>query len=448
MMTGKVFSKEPTLIDGADPDLVQWQKDIDKQGTHARLFWHDVFQFALRDGIAHVLVDMPKKPGGWVSIADEKSKGLRPYLCYINPRNVLGWRFTVEYGAPVLTQIRILQSLTVPDGPYGERHVEQVRVYNRVIDAFGASTVNFEVWEKKDREVPQDRQWTQVEQGTISGASNIPLVTIYTNKTGFMMGEPPLLDLMYLNVDHWQSTSDQKHILHVARVPILFGKAFPELNGDGTQAGKVEIGPNRLITSDNENADLKFVEHSGKAIDAGRNDIQDTENRMAIQGAELMAKRTVRITATEQMHDAEAEDSELGSMVHSVEVGAEQCYRLMLMFAGKLVNENTKCQITFNKDFGADLRDAADLQLLIQARLANQISQATFLSELVRRGVVTSTLDVEDEIELTRTEEEAMALVIPDGTEDDGDPNNPAKSKLDGGKGNNIKNGKGPLKEN
>jgi len=35
-----------------------------------------------------------------------------------------------------------------------------------------------------------------------------------------MQAKPPLLDLAWLNVEHWQSASDQSNILHVARVPI------------------------------------------------------------------------------------------------------------------------------------------------------------------------------------------------------------------------------------
>jgi hypothetical protein len=40
-------------------------------------------------------------------------------------------------------------------------------------------------------------------------------------RCAFGDGEPPLLDLAYLNVKHWQSQSDQDNILHIARVPIL-----------------------------------------------------------------------------------------------------------------------------------------------------------------------------------------------------------------------------------
>ena len=65
------------------------------------------------------------------------------------------------------------------------------------------------------------------------------------------------MELGHLNVEHWQSSSDQQTILHVARVPLLFviGVETP-----------LTIGADSLITASNPGAELKFVEHSGAAI--------------------------------------------------------------------------------------------------------------------------------------------------------------------------------------
>jgi hypothetical protein len=45
---------------------------------------------------------------------------------------------------------------------------------------------------------------------------DITLVTLYTKRTGFMCGSPPLLNMALLNIKHWQSQSEQDNILHVA----------------------------------------------------------------------------------------------------------------------------------------------------------------------------------------------------------------------------------------
>ncbi|MBX8484820.1 DUF4055 domain-containing protein [Pseudomonas cichorii] len=45
---------------------------------------------------------------------------------------------------------------------------------------------------------------------------------------GTLFCDPPFKDLAHLNIQHWQSKPDQDNILHVARVPILFGSGIAE----------------------------------------------------------------------------------------------------------------------------------------------------------------------------------------------------------------------------
>ena len=89
--------------------------------------------------------------------------------------------------------------------------------------------------------------------------------------------------------------------MHIARVPILFARAL------GGHEGPLEIGPNRLIIADDPSADLKFIEHSGAAIQAGRQDLVDLEDKMAVMGLELLTPRATHPTATgraiDQAHD-------------------------------------------------------------------------------------------------------------------------------------------------
>ena len=143
----------------------------------------------------------------------------------------------------------------------------------------------------------QMRAWQKVDEGR-HDLGDVPLVSVIANPTGFMTARPPLVDMAWLNLAHWQSTSDQRHILHIARVPLLFGR--------GLQMAErgLEIGPNRLILSDDPSADLKFVEHSGAAIAARRQDLVDLEDKMAVMGFDMIARRPVMATATGRAIDA------------------------------------------------------------------------------------------------------------------------------------------------
>ena len=132
--------------------------------------------------------------------------------------------------------------------------------------------------------------WEVVEAGTTKLAF-IPFVFFYGIRQGIGLGETPLLELAYQNIEHYQSSSDQQTILHVARVPILFAKKFGET--------EITIGAGTAASCDDELSDLKYVEHQGFSISAGRQSILDLEDRMRATGAELIQQTPDRTTATQ-----------------------------------------------------------------------------------------------------------------------------------------------------
>jgi hypothetical protein len=102
-----------------------------------------------------------------------------------------------------------------------------------------------------------------------------------------MAGAPALQDLADLNVAHWQSQSDQRNILHVARVPILFGAGIPD-DVEGQPGFKVSAGSFTRATD--PAAKLMFVEHSGAAIGAGDADLKNLEFQMQAMGLQLSSR--------------------------------------------------------------------------------------------------------------------------------------------------------------
>ena len=104
--------------------------------------------------------------------------------------------------------------------------------------------------------------------------------------------EPPLTELAWMNVRHWQSKSEQNHILHVARVPLLVA------DGDNREDknAPIEIGVKGLITGF---PGLEIpVEIEGKAIEAGRTDIMDTGDRMRRVAGQMLVTESGQKSAT------------------------------------------------------------------------------------------------------------------------------------------------------
>jgi hypothetical protein len=392
-LTGEVFSKDVDVGDDVPEPIKGWLEDVNLQGRNESRFAQEVFQTAIKDGVTHILVDYPQADGV-ATLADEKAAALRPYWVHIKAEQVIGWRFVVVNGKRVLSQVRITESTEEPDGDYGMKEVNRIRVLNRD---------SFEIWEEQADDKGES-EWVMIQEGALT-LGFIPLVTIMFGECmSPMTACPPLEDLAYLNLAHWQSSSDQRNILHFARVPLLFGKGLTDDQGrpPGGEGSNFEVGVNRLIHSTNPEADLKVVEHSGKCIEAGRQDLKDLEDQMALFGLTLMLPKGVQTTATQSASDKSENDSALRGWAMIL----KDCLELALSYMAQWSKLGDKGgSVTVNTDFRAF--SGVELQYLTQAMIAGKIPMGLWLNEAQRRGAVAN--DVDETEVLAMLENEARS---------------------------------------
>ena len=383
-MAGKPFA-EPLQL-GADmpPKLVEYCEDIDLEGRDLQAFAHTAFAAAMGYGLTHILVDYPRAEGTQ-TLAEQRAIGARPYFVHILAPQVLGWRAERINGVHTLTQLRFVECVSEPDGEWGESTVEQVRVLEP-----GA----WRIYRKSEK-----GEWFLHEEGT-STLGVIPLVTIYTGRTGFMTARPPLMDLAHLNVEHWQSASDQQNILRVARVPILLGAGFED-------GAAIKIGATSAVQAPSSDAKLMFVEHSGKAIEAGRQSLQDLEERMSVMGAELLVSQPGQKTATESATDTAESNAPLSAMARNLEDAIEQALDL----AAKWEGLDRGGEIELYDGFAG--LEAFDIPSLLNAKKIGVLSAETVFAELQRRGLIDDAKKWADE--LARIASEAPQLGIAGG---------------------------------
>src|SRR5579875_1102963 len=127
VLGGKPFSKPLTLSDDIPARIRDWCNDIDLQGRDLHAFAASMCQMALAYGLSGILVDYPRV-SGLKTAAAERASGARPYFVEIPAASILGWRSERVNGVEELTQIRFLETIAEPDGPFGDTEIEQVRV--------------------------------------------------------------------------------------------------------------------------------------------------------------------------------------------------------------------------------------------------------------------------------------------------------------------------------
>jgi hypothetical protein len=417
-LAGEVFSKAIDIPEKLPEDIRGWLKDVDLSENDITEFSKQMFQDGIIDGIVHVLIDLPEietklddngkvvfldvaegeTEGVWrmLTLETMKAKGWRPYWIQITAKNLIGWRWEKINGEKVLSQIRVAEITEEADGKYGVKEVERIRVINKD---------TWEVWIFKENEKHQ-KEWILETQGT-HNRGYIPLVSwIIGESMSEMTATPPLSDLADLNLAHWQSASDQRNILHYARMITYFGKLLGIEPGAKNQNQKAIMGANVLIHATDESADLKVVEHSGKAIEAGRNDLKDLEVQMSKYGLGLiMGTKSGTQTATEKAIDTAESDSTLKSWAISYQFFMNRCIAMSAKMAGI---EDELEQVKVNTDFKSFLR-SMEITALCEAFVDGLLPRELVIEELQRRGVIKEDIDFVDIMKMLNAEAEEQA---------------------------------------
>lgn len=396
-LTGKPFSKPITVGEDVPDEFQDWLADVDLQGRNLDAFAADQMETALGYGLSGILVEYPdaKKAGvlvneaGVTTQAAERAAGLRPYFVHIRPTQILGWRAERTKGAWKLTQFRFMEHVEEPDGEFGTLSIAQVRVL---------SPGRWETY----RKASDKDEWNKHAEGATT-LDFVPFVPVYGKRTGFMQAEPPLLEVAHLNVKHWQSQSDQDNLLHVARVPILTARQV----GDKFE---LKVGASSAVNlGDGPEAELRYVEHSGKAMEAGKESLDDLKEEMRQAGAELLVIRPGAITATEV-----ASENAVGMCaLQRIVQGLEDALDLALDYMAKWVKAEQGGHVTIFNDFGAAALAETSAELLLKANQAGKISDETFHAELQRRGILAAEVDWETEKD--RLDEQGPALGTMEG---------------------------------
>lgn len=386
---GRVFDR-PVTVGGPDVLVKEWIPNITNDGRDLTVFAKGVLTRVLSEGIGFIQVEYPNVPTDR-NLAQERTMAIRPYLIEVKPEALIYWSWIIDAGVPRVTKVRIREELFSESG----EEIYQIRELEPGV---------WRIW----RQTENKMDWVVYEEGTTDPIKEVPIVPVYADKLGVYNSEPPLRDLADLNEEHWQSKSDQRHILHVARVPILFGAGLEE------DMSRVVVGPNRLVRTAKADARLEYVEHSGAAIEAGRKDLEDIEMRMARMGLELLIPhKPGEVTATERAINKAESESDLQMIARELQASLKEALEMMLAWQG-ISGDVT---VDVNSSFQIKISDTSELSELRELRMAGEISRKTLWDEFKRRGVLSDDFNEEEEGERLEAEGPPPPLELVTGGE-------------------------------
>ena len=364
MLAGMLTRKPVRLNDVAD--VIREQLfDVDLQGNDLNIWTYETARKMIRYGHVGVLVDAPADANG------------RPYWCTYTPRDILGWRTELKDGEQKFTQLRLMEKVVEPDGDYGEKIVEQVRLLTP-----GA----FEIHRKNN-----DGDFQLFDEGSTT-LPEIPFSVAYSNRVNLMESRPPMEDIGELNLKAYQCGSDLSNQLHISSVPLLAFYGYPQTSEE------VSAGPGEAIAFPAEGR-AEYIEPSGKSFDAQYKQLDRIEQQINELGlAAILGQKLSAETAEAKRIDRSQGDS-------TMQVVAQQMQDMIdnsLIFHAQYLGNNSAGSSFVNRDFLAARLDPQEIGSLLQLYMAGTITQETLLKQLHEGEVLGDEFDVEEELEATQ----------------------------------------------
>ena len=363
-MLAGMLTRKPVRLNDVSDTIREQLFDVDLQGNDLNVWTYETARIMIRYGHVGVLVDAPAQANG------------RPYWVTYSPRDILGWRTEVSQGQQKFTQLRLLERVIEPDGLYGEKTVEQVRVL---------TPGGFEIHRKNEKGTYQ-----MFDEGTTS-LSEIPFSVAYSNRLNLMESRPPMEDIAELNLKTYQIQSDLDNQLHISAVPMLGFFGFPQ------SSEEVSAGPGEAIAFPSDGR-AEYIEPSGKSFDAQFKRLEQVASQINELGlAAVLGQKLSAETAEAKKIDRSQGDS-------TMQVVAQQMQDMIdnsLLYHAKYLGTNESGSCFVNRDFLASRLDPQDISSLLSLYTAGTITQETILKQLVEGEVLGDEFDVEEELQAT-----------------------------------------------
>lgn len=422
LMVGMVFEKALTHDKSTLPP--EFLANVDNHGSDLSTFAASLCRALLTKGRPHILIDHPKKPDAALTAADDAALGLRPYFVLMEPGAVISAYAENESGAEILTNFRWREwGAEEDEDGYGVVAVERVRVMKRT-----PAGVAFEVWER----VRQSDQFALRDEGVLmrGGADGtamtaIPIVTLYSDRQSFMVSKPTLDDIAHKNIEHWQSSADQRHILTVTRFPILYQI--------GTKNPVALIGPYSMLHTETPQTEAKigYAEATGTGTEHGWKDLA-----RIVSEAEAMTVRIVTSDGaksdTGEKADVSKEASKLQKIAGELDRGLTEALKHAARWYG--LEDKAAGVVSTHKEFGVSADDVKAIDQLRAMRDAGDLSQQTYWKEVDERGLFKTVINFTAEAALIEDEKDrAMDRALQvggGGGADDEDDDAPPKAKV------------------
>jgi len=325
-LKGMMFRKSPTVE--VPPGIADYMNDVDMAGTPLDMFAQGIAEALLTTGRIGVLVDHPPSPEGQaVTVAQASRLGLRPMLQKYPAKSIINWK-TARINGVVQTVLLVLKesAAKADQDEFGHVAVNQYRVLD--LTEAGYRQRVFQVQDDKDVQIGDDIY----PQMNGKNMASIPFVFFGVDSIETAPQSPPLLDLVTMNLHHYQVSADWEHGCHFSGLPTMFISGYTAPAEGSTT---LRIGGSAINALPDPNAEAYYVQVEG-SFEALKNNLESKKAEMAVLGARMLESQKSAVESAETLAQRSAgEQSQLAAMAQVESMGMTKCLRLFADWAGQ-----------------------------------------------------------------------------------------------------------------
>lgn len=388
-LRGMIFRK-PTIVEV--PESVKpMLDDIDMSGTSLHVMSLTAVTEALKLGRCGLFLDYPEVDVGRVTRADAKARNLRPMIKLYDAKSIINWKTRTvnsktqlsmvvltetvkkavdEFQDDDVTQYRVLDLIDIPtDDGRAVQTVYRVRVIQYVLNAEG----------KEEERTVSGPFFPEMNSKKLDF---IPFQFIGIDDTSWKVVEPPLIDLVEVNISHYRVTADYEHGCHFTGLPTPVISGYtPDKEGES-----FTIGSMCAWVFPNPSAKASYLEFTGAGLSVLRENLEDKKTMMAVLGARMLESEpsSAQSANTASIHRG-GEQSMLASIAQTVSIAITRLLKVFCEFADAKTDE-VKFQL--NTDFFPIAMDSLTMTAIVAAWQNEAIDYEIMIDNLKRGEIV------------------------------------------------------------
>jgi hypothetical protein len=392
-LQGMLFRK-PSIVEVPDT-ITPLLKDVTMTGESLYLFAMEVVEECLTVGRIGVFVDYPVISSS-MTAADAMAQNLRPMLKPYKAESIINWKTGLVKNAMALTMVVLAENKEV----MVDEFLSETEVQYRVLDlaVAGGDTTNSLRYrvrlmrhdDKLNIDVVISEVWPIINGKQLDF---IPFYFISADSIDSEVDEPPLIDLVDINLSHYRTNADYEHGCHFTGLPT------PIISGytPSTEGESFYIGSTKAWVFPRTDATASFLEFTGTGLKALEANLNRKETQMAILGARMLeGQQNQGQSENTTTLNLGGEQSMLSAMSEAVSIGIERALQTFSLFANAAPTPAIKYRL--NKDFFPMPMTALTLTALVASWQNGAISYETLFNSLQRGEIIDMDQTIEDEL--------------------------------------------------